>query len=82
MVTIVKDLLVQLLELNDVRKNIFEDMLRVLGVVRQLAGHAQDVSALPDEVLEVLLPALVGDLREPGLLAGESLVEVKELQLG
>ena len=36
----------------------------------------------PDEVLQVLLPALVGDLGQPGLLAGESLVQVKQLQLG
>ena len=41
----------------------------------------QDVGALPDVVLHVLLPALVGDLGQPGLLAGESLVQVEELEL-
>ena len=35
----------------------------------------------PDEVLEVLLAALVGDLGEPRLLAGERLVKVEQLQL-
>ena len=40
------------------------------------------VLSSPDEVLQVLLPALVGDLGQPGLLAGESLVQVKQLQLG
>ena len=39
----------------------------------------QDVGALPDVVLHVLLPALVGDLGQPGFLAGESLVQVEEL---
>ena len=37
---------------------------------------------IPDVVLQVLLSALVGDLRQPGLLAGEGLVQVKQLQLG
>ena len=37
---------------------------------------------IPDVVLQVLLAALVGDLRQPGLLAGEGLVQVKQLQLG
>ena len=47
MVTIVKDLLVQLLELNNVCKDIFKHMLRVLGIVRQLIRHTKDVCALP-----------------------------------
>ena len=37
---------------------------------------------LPDVVLEVLLATLVGDLSQPGLLARECLVQVKQLQLG
>ena len=41
----------------------------------------KDVGALPDVVLHVLLPALVGDLGQPGLLAGEGLVQVEELEL-
>ena len=47
MVTIVEDLLVELLELDDVREHVLEHVLRVLRVVGQLAGHTQDVRALP-----------------------------------
>ena len=47
MITIVEDLLVELLELDDVREHVLEHVLRVLRVVRQLAGHPQDVCALP-----------------------------------
>ena len=47
MVSIVEDLLVELLELDDVREHVLEHVLRVLRVVGQLAGHAQDVCALP-----------------------------------
>ena len=47
MIPIVEDLLVELLELNDVREHVLEHVLRVLRVVGQLAGHPQDVCALP-----------------------------------
>ena len=47
MVTIVKDLLVKLLELDNVRKDIFKHMLRVLRIVGQLIRHTKDVCALP-----------------------------------
>ena len=47
MIPIVEDLLVELLELNDVREHVLEHVLRVLRVVGQLARHAQDVCALP-----------------------------------
>ena len=47
MITIVEDLLVELLELDDVREHVLEHVLRVLRVVGQLAGHTQDVCALP-----------------------------------
>ena len=49
MIPIVEDLLVELLELNDVREHVLEHVLRVLRVVGQLAGHPQDVCALPRE---------------------------------
>ena len=39
-------------------------------------------SAIPDIVLQVLLAALVGDLSQSGFLAGECLVQIKQLQLG
>ena len=39
-----------------------------------------DVAALPDEVLKIRVAALVGDLRQSGLLAAEGLVQVKQLQ--
>ena len=47
MVTIVKDLLVKLLELDNVCKDIFKHMLRVLCIVGQLIRHTKDVCALP-----------------------------------
>ena len=47
MIPIVEDLLVELLELDDVREHVLEHVLRVLRVVGQLARHAQDVCALP-----------------------------------
>ena len=47
MIPIVEDLLVELLELDDVREHVLEHVLRVLRVVGQLAGHTQDVCALP-----------------------------------
>ena len=47
MVTIVEDLLVELLELNNVCKDIFKHMLCILGIVRQLIRHTKDVCALP-----------------------------------
>ena len=47
MITIVENLLVELLELDNVREHVLEHVLRVLRVVGQLAGHTQDVCALP-----------------------------------
>ena len=46
----------------------------------QIVPPTHDVAALPDEVLEVRVAALVGDLRQSGLLAAEGLVQVKQLQ--
>ena len=66
--------LIEFFKLNNVSKNIFEYMFSILCVVGKLGGHPQYVRALPDEVLQVLLPALVSDLGKPGLFTGESLV--------
>ena len=47
MVTIVKDLLVEFLELNNVCKDVFKHMLRILSIVWQFIRHTQDVCAFP-----------------------------------
>ena len=49
-------------------------MLGVGGGHRQVGRDAQDVGALGDEVVEVLVRALVRDLRQPRLLGAERLV--------
>ena len=63
---------------NSCRKEKKEIKTLSIPVVHTLT---QDVGALPDVVLHILLPALVGDLGQPGLLAGEGLVQVEELEL-
>ena len=74
-------LLIELLELHDVREHVLEHVLGVGGGHRQVGRDAQDVGALGDEVVEVLVRALVRDLRQPGLLRAEGLVQVEQLQL-
>ena len=50
-------LLVQLFKLDDVSEDVLEDVLGVVRVAGQLGGHAEDLRALPDVVLQVLLSA-------------------------
>ncbi|GBN15916.1 hypothetical protein AVEN_56355-1 [Araneus ventricosus] len=71
---------VQLLELGHLGRDVLEDVLPVPLVGRQLVRHVQHVPALPDEVLDVLVRALVGQLRQPRLLRAERLVQVEELE--
>ena len=39
-------------------------------------------SDLPDEIVQILVGALVGDLSQTGFLRRESIIQIKELQLG
>jgi hypothetical protein len=55
--------------------------LRVVRVAHLLA-HAHDVAALLDEVVHVVVRALVRQLRHLDLLARELLVQVEQIQTG
>jgi len=69
------------LVLYDLLKYIVQDGLRVVGVA-YLRAHAQDVAALLDVVLHVLVCALVRQLRHLYFLARELLVQVVQVQTG
>ena len=73
--------LVQLLELDDVREDVLHDVLGVVRLHRQLLREPHDVGRLAHEVVQVGVRALVGDLRQAGLFRGERLVQVEQLQL-
>lgn len=74
--------LLALLKLDNLLEHMFEDMLAVALVSGQLQTHPQDVSALAHVVLEVILPALVGELRQSHALRRETIVEVEEIERG
>ena len=73
------EVLVELLELDDVREDVLHDVLGVVRLHRQLLRDAHDVGRLAHEVVQVGVGALVRDLRQPGLLRGERLVQVEQL---
>ena len=75
------EVLVELLELDDVREDVLHDVLGVVRLHRQLLRDAHDVGRLAHEVVQVGVGALVRDLRQTGLLRGERLVQVEQLQL-
>lgn len=60
-------------------EHVAQDGLRVVGV-RHVLAHTQDVTALTDVVLHIVIGALVCQLRQPNLLGCELLVEVVEVQ--
>ena len=47
-----------------------------------MLAHAQDVAALTDVVLHIIIGALVGQLGQPDLLGGELLIQVVEVEAG
>ena len=67
------------LVLEDLLEHVAQDRLRVVGV-RHMLAHAEDVAALADVVLDVVVGALVRQLGQPNLLGGELLVEVVEIE--
>lgn len=66
--------------LDDFLKYIVHNCLRVVRV--GLLSHAQNIAALLDVILDVIVAALVGELRHLDLLSGELLVKVEEVQAG
>ena len=66
--------------LDDFLKYIVEDGLRVVRI--GLLSDAEDVAALLDVVLDVIVGALIGKLRHFDLLSRELLVEIVEVQAG
>ena len=69
------------LVLEDLLEHVAQDRLRVVGV-RHMLAHAQDVAALADVVLDVVVCALVSQLRQADLLGRELLVEIVEIETG
>ena len=69
------------LVLEDLLEHVAQDRLRVVGV-RHMLAHAEDVAALADVVLHVLVGAFVCQLSQPNLLGGELLVEIVEVETG
>ena len=60
-------------------QHVFHDGLWVPSIL-YLLRHAQDVPRLPHEVVQVLVLALVRQLRQSHLLLRELVVQVKQLQ--
>ena len=69
------------LVLDDLLKNIVEDGLGVIRVF-DLSTDAKDVATLSCVVLDVVICALVGELRHLDLLRGELFVKIEEIKTG
>lgn len=69
------------LVLEDLLEHVAQDRLRVVRI-RHVLAHAQDVAALADVVLDVVVCALVSQLRQADLLGRELLVEIVEIETG
>lgn len=70
-----------LLEVDDLVEDVLQDSLG-LGTVLHLIRYAQDVSGLTDEVLQIIILTLVGQLRQTHLFLGEFVIQIEEFQGG
>eukprot|EP01136_Pigoraptor_vietnamica_P015173 Opistho-1_new@58000 len=78
----IPSVLVELFKVDELSKDKLEEVLAVPRLGGKLLRHAENLAALPDVVLEVVIVAFVGDLGKADALGRELLVEVKEVQRG
>merc|ERR1719222_1035388 len=73
-------ILIHLLEPYQLLENVLQDILGA-PVLPQLRRHPQDLASLLDVEIEILVFALVGELRQSAAFGGELLIEVEEIQV-